>query len=642
MLALVEGAWHYAVKGLNYVSLQSRILMGFVFVEAALVAFILVTQYLDGPGNPSFNRYETVALEARLAEHVAMELQAIVRSTEQYVATGEQDHLDRSKVLTSTLDSHLLEAANSATSAIVAEKIDALKVTLSTFAERFDRLAELRGRYSTILAHDLQPLIGTVSAELTLLSARVWNREARDAAVEIGHANESLLWIERRMTVFVDRPDENAANATRSAARDLQRYLADLSAVNDDGEIAEQIDRIIRYALDLEATFNDLASSALAYQDVTQQFLKENLATAEERAQALADYASIALVDLGQATRDEFDDAENKQLLYAIGALVVSLAFACLVGGEISYRIKRMAATMDRLARGDLDIETDKLDRRHELGDMARSVRVFKENALRIDRMNRELQHRTNQLEVALETEQKANAQQRRFVSMVSHEFRTPLAIIDSIASRLEKKGDQLDAVQRSPRLQRIRDAVTRLINLIESTLSSASLEAGTITFRSAPLDLRALVKKACANQQEISDQHEIIVDLESLPSQFTGDAELLQQAITNLLSNAVKYSPDSKLVNVSGSVVDGHAVIAVRDHGIGIPEEDLPKLFTQFFRADTAARIAGTGIGLHLVKSFIEMHKGQVEATSIEGQGSTFTVRLPLDLPLSLAEEAA
>lgn len=642
MATMIERAWHLAARGLNFVSLQSRILIGFVFVEAALVVFILATQYLDGPGNPSFNRYEEVALEARLAEQVARELQAIVRSTEKYVASGDHDHLDRSVALTKDLESHLLAAATSATSTAAADKIDRLSAGLSTFVERFDRLAELRSRYSTILARDLHPLIGTISAELTLLGARAWNSGARDAAVEIGHANESLHSIERQVAVFVDRPDRTSANSTTDAILDLKSDLADLSAVNSDDELLGQITRTTQYAFDLQAIFDDLAGSALAYQHVTEQFQSENLASAEETARALADYTSVALVDLGQATRNEFDNAENKQLLYAIGALIVSLAFAFLIGGELSYRIKRMAETMLRLASGDLKTEIDDFDRRHELGDMACSVRVFKENAERIAKMNAELQHQTEQLETALEQERMVNAQQRRFVTMVSHEFRTPLAIIDGIANRLEKKGDQLKVDQRSARLQKVQNAVSRLIGLIESNLNSTNLEAGTIELQSSLLDLHTLVKETCANQQEQSQQHEITTDLEALPREFFGDGKLLRQVIANLLSNAVKYSPDSPMVHVSGSMVDGYAQVTVRDHGIGVAERELPSLFNQFFRASTAAHISGAGVGLHLVKSFVEMHNGQVEATSVEGEGSTFTIRLPIDLPLSPAEKAA
>lgn len=181
-----------------------------------------------------------------------------------------------------------------------------------------------------------------------------------------------------------------------------------------------------------------------------------------------------------------------------------------------------------------------------------------------------------------------------------------------------------------------------RLIGLVDSVLSSASLEAGTIAFQPAPMDLKTLVRKACGNQQEISREHAIEVDIDVLPETYVGDAKLLHQVVTNLLSNAVKYSPGADRVRVTGSSVDGHLEIAVRDFGLGIPEKDLPKLFQRFFHASTSAGIQGTGIGLNLAKVLVEMHGGTIILNSVEGEGSTFVVRLPhCEEPSSLATAA-
>jgi signal transduction histidine kinase len=171
----------------------------------------------------------------------------------------------------------------------------------------------------------------------------------------------------------------------------------------------------------------------------------------------------------------------------------------------------------------------------------------------------------------------------------------------------------------------------------MESVLSSASLEAGTIEFNPAPINLRKLVRNACDNQQEISSQHRIEVDIDALSESYVGDARLLYQVVSNLLSNAVKYSPGADMVQVTGSLADGYLEIAVRDFGLGVPEEEVPKLFQRFFRATTSSGIQGTGIGLNLVKALVEMHDGTVDVTSTEGQGSTFVVRLPVQDASSL-----
>ena len=164
----------------------------------------------------------------------------------------------------------------------------------------------------------------------------------------------------------------------------------------------------------------------------------------------------------------------------------------------------------------------------------------------------------------------------------------------------------------------------------MESVLSSASLEAGSIAFNPIQMDLKALVQKVCDNHQEITSKHTINTDIEALPEAFLGDPKLLHQVVNNLLSNAVKYSPNANRVDITGRLVEDNFEIAFRDFGVGIPKDEIPKLFQRFFRASTSNGIQGTGIGLNLVKSLVEMHEGVMVVESTEGEGSTFTIKLP------------
>lgn len=166
----------------------------------------------------------------------------------------------------------------------------------------------------------------------------------------------------------------------------------------------------------------------------------------------------------------------------------------------------------------------------------------------------------------------------------------------------------------------------------MESVLSSASLESGSVKFNPTSMDLRELVRKARENQQEIS-KHKININIDALPEYYQGDPKLLHQVMANLLSNAVKYSSDAEVVEITGRSTDDGVEVAVRDYGLGIPQDELPRLCQRYFRARTSTGIQGTGIGLNLVKAFAEMHGGAIEVTSIEGKGSTFTVKLPLEL---------
>ncbi|MGI9493002.1 MAG: sensor histidine kinase, partial [Geminicoccaceae bacterium] len=134
--------------------------------------------------------------------------------------------------------------------------------------------------------------------------------------------------------------------------------------------------------------------------------------------------------------------------------------------------------------------------------------------------------------------------------------------------------------------------------------------------------------------QREISKDLQIVYDPGDLPIDIHADGKLLRQVFSNLISNAVKYSPGSSKIWINGYRSNGMIVISFHDQGVGIPEKELESLFGRFFRATTATGIPGTGIGLHLVKNLVDMHAGTIEVESATGEGSTFTISLPVDKP--------
>lgn len=243
----------------------------------------------------------------------------------------------------------------------------------------------------------------------------------------------------------------------------------------------------------------------------------------------------------------------------------------------------------------------------------------------------RELEDQAVQLMESLAKEREYNALQGEFVSMVSHEFRTPLAIIDGAAQRIERKAGELLPEELITRIGKIRNAVRRLVSLIDSTLSFSRIEAGRVEANLCEIDIEALLVEVCEQQQQLATGHRIDFSPEQLPSRLEGDLELLRQVFSNLLSNAVKYSPGADRVEVRATVKGDQIRVSVRDFGLGIPEDDLPRLFDRFYRASNVTGIAGTGIGLNLCRSLLELHGGTIDVQSVQGEGSLFTARIPL-----------
>ena len=241
------------------------------------------------------------------------------------------------------------------------------------------------------------------------------------------------------------------------------------------------------------------------------------------------------------------------------------------------------------------------------------------------------LSAKTAALESALESEKMFATLQSKFVSLVSHEFRTPLAIIDGAAQRLIRNKDTIDPEGIHERCGIIRRAIKRVTGLMDATLYASRIDEGRVELTKTTFDLKALVQANCDHQADLTRSHKIDADLNALPTVVHADEKLMSLVFTNLLSNAAKYAPHAPLIEVKGWSRDGMAIVSVTDHGEGISKDDLSNMFVRFFRTKSAEGIAGTGVGLSISKEFVEMHGGAIELESIEGKGSTFTVHLPI-----------
>jgi PAS domain S-box-containing protein len=233
-------------------------------------------------------------------------------------------------------------------------------------------------------------------------------------------------------------------------------------------------------------------------------------------------------------------------------------------------------------------------------------------------------------LQSALDRERQTTSAYRSFVSMISHQFRTPLAIIDSSAQRLMRRGHQIPEDEIETRIAKIRSAVTRLTRLVESVLNAARIDAGQIEFNPRNCDLLDLVSDICERQRELTPKAVIRLFRPSFPVEVVCDVILIEQVVSNLLSNAVKYSGNTVVVEVEVAVQEERVVCSVRDWGVGIPTDELPRIFDRFYRARTATGIAGTGIGLDVARQILQMHGGDIRAESREGEGSVFTFTMP------------
>jgi signal transduction histidine kinase len=235
-------------------------------------------------------------------------------------------------------------------------------------------------------------------------------------------------------------------------------------------------------------------------------------------------------------------------------------------------------------------------------------------------------------LESALRRERGVSDFYRSFAATVSHQFRTPLAVIDSGLQRLLRRGDQMTPEDRQQRYTRLRDAVSHMTRLVESALTAARLDGGQVEASTAPCDLAAIAQQVCKLQEETAGTRRITLELAgSPPLLVVCDRALVEQILANLVSNALKYSAPDAPITVRLDHDSAHATCTVQDRGIGIPEEDLPLLFERFFRSRNVAAIPGIGLGLNIARHLARFQHGDITVASREGEGTRFTLTLPL-----------
>lgn len=238
-------------------------------------------------------------------------------------------------------------------------------------------------------------------------------------------------------------------------------------------------------------------------------------------------------------------------------------------------------------------------------------------------------------IEQALEKEKELGNLKSRFVSMASHEFRTPLSTIQSSVEILSMQTEQIDPNLKESvikHVNRIKNEIGRMTDLMNDVLNMGRLEAGRVEFRPSPVNLTQLLEELKETYfANLPSNRELEIDVTGEEKIIHADAKLLSHALKNLISNAFKYSEGKANPRVSINFKQEEVIIQIEDHGIGIPEKEKEKLFSSFFRASNTSNISGTGLGLVITRQFIELHKGSISFASTENEGTTFRISLPI-----------
>ncbi|MCA1993010.1 MAG: hybrid sensor histidine kinase/response regulator [Coleofasciculus sp. S288] len=295
----------------------------------------------------------------------------------------------------------------------------------------------------------------------------------------------------------------------------------------------------------------------------------------------------------------------------------------------IRYAIER-AHTLKRLRQSEEQLQrlNEELERRVE-----QQTEELRQKNLSLQSEISGRQHLEEELRYALVKEKELSELKSNIISVVSHEYRTPLATILSSSELLEHYSQQWTEEKRKRHFHRIQSSVHHLTQLISDVLLFNKAEAGKLEFKPEPMDVVAFCQELVEELQlTLKTQHCISLTCFGSAREACLDEKLLRQLLSNLLSNAIKYSPDGGKIQFDLVYETEAVTFRIQDRGIGIPKKDREQLFEAFYRSSNVGTFAGTGLGLAIVKRCVEFHKGQIAVESEVGVGSTFTVTLPLN----------
>ena len=332
----------------------------------------------------------------------------------------------------------------------------------------------------------------------------------------------------------------------------------------------------------------------------------------------------ILLTGQGDSKTDE-----RAMLAGATDFLVKSALSSGELERTIRYGIQHMK-TMHEIRQLNAGLEKRVEERTAEL---EKTVRTLEETNEVLKEAIHEREKAEKRMGEALEREKMLNDLKSRFITMASHEFRTPLGTILSSIHLISQYKHDHQLANREKHVQRIKSSVAHLTDLLNDFLSLEKLEAGKILTTPEDFNFRELITETVQEMQDIARQGQKIVyehSQEGGPANVTLDKRHVKGILINLLSNAIKYSGENSAISVYTTSLPDKQVMQVCDQGIGIPPDEHAHLFERFFRAKNAVNIQGTGLGLNIIKKYLNLMGGSISFKSEPGSGSTFSVTLP------------
>jgi signal transduction histidine kinase len=456
----------------------------------------------------------------------------------------------------------------------------------------------------------------TATTRLLLAAAEVQSEMLRYAQLRQRLSAEDKILLDLRRSVIskyqlVDSLFEKVKSTSGAGERDAISNISDFLTIH----------RAVSLKIVDGAPISSMTISTLmAHYQQLQSYIVELATRSLESAQAIE-----------SETAKDVESFSRYLLAGSAAIILISILLTYYFGRAISQPITNMISAMSSIAAGNFAVSVSGMQRRDEIGAMARAVHVFAT-------VSKELHDREQSLVEARAIAEAASQHKSQFLASMSHELRTPLNAIIGLTEMMVTNAARFGTEKALEPLRRVNAAGTHLLSLINEILDLSKIEAGKLELNPEPVNLTGLIDEVIGTAGQLAEKNKnrLIVEAQENLGAFIADSMRLKQILLNLLSNACKFTKEGEVALRVRKVADGRdwVELSVADTGIGMTVEQQANLFRDFTQADslTARRYGGTGLGLAISRKLARMMGGDVTVTSEPGKGSVFTVRLPSD----------
>lgn len=458
-------------------------------------------------------------------------------------------------------------------------------------------------------------------AELRDIALELRSRHAA-ASVDLGLLQAELARLDRFQRSYLATPQPELLEGMQdalSSARERVEALADAGYTAEAAAVAWQLNRLATASQEIETLVESgkLDQATASFENIKPQL--QELEGLFDRVAASIDRRSVETV---QRAEQISSSAATTTLIGLIGALAAALGLGLWTTGAITSPLRRLRGAMAQVAGGEFEAPADlPYDNPDEIGDLSRSFRSMAQQLQELERLRAE------------------------FVSVASHELRTPINIISGYATLMEEGVlGTADEAQREA-IALIIEQTRVLSRLADQLLDISRIEAGGLRIEREPVDVRDFFRRLGLDFEALAKQRGIdfaVTVEDSAPDTVFADPEALRTgALGNVISNAFKFTSDGGRIRVTVRGESGQLRIDVSDTGIGIPADQLPRIFEKYYQVGQQARSIGAGLGLAIARQIVEAHGGTISAQSEVGKGTTFTLLLPVHAADAASEPA-